>query len=177
MPKHFKIIIAIAIFIFSIVFVSDKVITPSVELHNTTTILKNSYQQVTEQQVTNYDGYYLAFQDKFEMADINKETFLEATDIVMSNRKDGENVAWKWNQENQQIDFNTFSQFYRELSSFINERYQDNMKIEKEKQLIVSKHNTMLQTFPNNILNKFVKAEPLTYKRGYVSEEVKKKFN
>lgn len=177
MPKHLKIIVAVFIIAITVVSVKNTIINPSIDLHNQTTELRNSYEELTQKQVTNYDGYYLAFQDQFEMAHINKEIFLEATDIIMSNRKDGENVAWKWAQENQNIDFNTFSSFYRQLSQFIRERYQDNMIIEQQKQNTVKKYNTMLEVFPNNILNKIVKVKPLVYKRGYVSDEVKKKFN
>ena len=72
-------------------------------------------------QITNWDGYYNIFIDKSKNANINKETFIEVTNIVMSARKDSQNLAWKWNQENQNIPFEEFTYFYKELSSFISE--------------------------------------------------------
>lgn len=176
MPKHLKIIIAVFIIAVSIVFIKNTIVVPSIELHNKTTELKNNYQQLSEQQITDYDGYYLAFQDKFEMSEINKETFLLTTEIIMSNRRDGENVAWKWAHENQNIDFQTFSSFYRSLMSFIEERYKANMAIERDKQNIVRQHNIILETFPNNVYNKVLRVKPLYYKKGYISKEVQNKF-
>lgn len=175
LPIQIKIVIAILIIMALYKGVSSIVI-PTTELYNEATELRFSYQQTDEKQITNFDSYYLAFIDKKENANISRETFIELTSIIMSNRKDGANLAWKWNQENQNIPFNEFTSFYKELSSFISERYADNRAIEIEKQLIVKKHNTLLSTFPNNQYNKFLKIKPLVYKKGYISAETKAKF-
>jgi hypothetical protein len=94
----------------------------------------------------------------------------------MSNRKDGQNLAWKWSQENQQIPYEEFTVFYKELSSFISERYFDNMKIEREKQALVQSHSKLLQIFPNNLYNKIIHIQPLKYKQGFVSNKTKQLF-
>lgn len=159
-----------------IILLVTKTISPLVTIYNSTTELRLSYNKEVQTQLTNYDGYYLAFIDKQDNATVNKETFLEVTNIIMSARKDGQNLAWKWNTENQNIPYSEFSDFYKELSSFISVRYQDNMIIERNKQDIVQKHNTLLITFPGNIYNKLLGIKQLKYKFGYVSKKTMNRF-
>lgn len=175
LPIQVKIIIAVIV---AAVFISslDKVYDSTVNLYNKTKELQLAYNKVTQEQVSNYDGYYLAFRDKTSIASINKETFIGVTDIIMSNRRDGQSVAWKWVHENQQIPYSEFTIFYKDLSSFVMERYEDNMKIERSKQSIAQQHNLQLALFPNNIINRFLHIDAITYKIGYVSESTKNKF-
>ena len=174
-PKHIKIVITILLIAFIYKSV-DRLVSPGIELFNQTKTIELQYDAVVQQQVSNYDGYYLAFKDKQTNADVNKETFITVTNIIMSNRKDGPNVAWKWMQENQNIPYSEFTKFYAELSSFITERYADNMKIETQKQSVVQQHNTLLSTFPNNLYNKYLHIQPLKYTFGFLSQETKDKF-
>ena len=172
LPTHIKILVTV----FIVLIVWSFIFSPAIKLYNTAKTLEFSYNKQIQTQITNYDGYYLAFIDKQENANINKETFVEVTNIIMSNRKDGANLAWKWNTENQQIPYSEFSAFYKELSSFITERYKDNMLIEQTKQSIVQEHNTLISTFPNNLYNYFIGIKPMKYSFGYVSNNTKKKF-
>ncbi len=176
LPLNIKIIIT-AIIVMLFISTTGKVYNATVSLYNGTKELQLSYGKITQEQISNYDGYWLAFTDKQDNAKINKETFIEVTNIIMSNRKDGENVAWKWTHENQQIPYEEFTVFYKELSSFISVRYQDNMRVERSKQDIVARHNLLLAKYPNNIINKVLDIDPLTYKAGYISESTKQKFN
>lgn len=160
-PTQIKIVLVLAV-----VLLLGKVTAPLISLHNNANTLKFKLERVERKQATNWEGYYNIFIDKSKNTEINKETFIEVTNIIMSARKDGQNLAWKWNQENQNIPFEEFTYFYKELSSFISERYFDNMKIEQEKQEIVEQHNLMLNTFPNNIYNKVLNVEPLKYTKG-----------
>lgn len=160
-PTQIKIVLALAV-----VLLLVNTTAPLISLHNNTNTLKFKLERVERKQATNWEGYYNIFIDKSKNTEINKETFIEVTNIIMSARKDGQNLAWKWNQENQNIPFEEFTYFYKELSSFISERYFDNMKIEQEKQEIVEQHNLMLNTFPNNIYNKVLNVEPLKYTKG-----------
>jgi hypothetical protein len=148
----------------------------SIELYNKTKEYSLSYDKVTQEQISNYDGYYQVFMDKQTNANISKETFLVVTNIIMSNRKDGQSVAWKWLQENQQIPYNEFTDFYKDLSSFIRERYEDNMQIERNKQGIVNSHNLLISTYPNNIINKWLNIQPLVYKYGFITDSTKQRF-
>lgn len=176
LPIHIKIvlsIIVIAILYKGVV----SIVNPGIDLYNNTKKLELAYNKETQTQITNYDGYYLAFMDKQKNADfVTKEVFITVTTIIMENRRDGDNVAWKWLQENQQIPYSEFTVFYKELSAFISSRYADNMAIERRKQEIVEQHNMLISTFPNTFYNKFIGIKPLTYKFGYISNMTKERF-
>ncbi len=173
LPKHIKILVGIVflLVLWSLTF------GPTIRLYNNTKKLELSYTKEVQTQITNYDGYYLAFTDKQSNADINKKTFIEVTDIIMKNRRDGESIAWKWVQENQYIPYEEFTVFYKDLANFITERYKDNMIIEQRKQSIVQEHNTLLSTFPNNFYNYFLGINKMKYSFGYVSDNTMNKFN
>jgi len=81
----------------------------------------------------------------------------------MSARKDGNNIAWKWVQENQNIPFEEFTIFYKQLSSFISQKFNENLAIERQKQAIIQKHNLLISTFPNNMYNKWLNIPVLVY--------------
>ena len=94
----------------------------------------------------------------------------------MSNRKDGQNLAWKWVKENQQIDYKEFTKFYTDLSNFTSERYKENNSLERRKQQIVKEQNVLISTFPGVIYNYFLKFDPLEYKAGFITQETKTLF-
>ena len=148
-PTHIKIIIVLVMITFLLNLVSksyDKV----ENIYNTTTTLKQEYNAVSQKQVTNYDGYYEMFVDKYEISTLNEETFLHTTEIIMNNRRDGQNVAWKWVSENQQIPYEEFTIFYKNLTDFV--------------------------LFPNNLINKVLRISPLVYKSGNITNTTKNKF-
>lgn len=176
LPLNIKILI-ISIISLLILGVAHDNYTLGTKIYNETTSLSLANDALVQKQRTNYDGYYQAFMDKQENANINKEVFIKVTNIIMSNRKDGENLSWKWVSENQQIPYSEFTVFYKELSNFISERYQDNMAIEVQKQEIVRKHNLIISVYPNNLLNNyFLGIDKLVYKEGYVTEFTKNRF-
>ena len=144
--------------------------------YNTETSYRLEYAQATQEQVTSFDNNYLAFKEKSNIANLNKETFITVTQIIMSARKDGMNVAWKWMQENQQIPYSEFTDFYRDLSSFVSVRFSENKALEIKKQNLVKEHNKLLATYPGNFYNYFLKIEPLVYKEGFVTKETKELF-
>lgn len=149
----------------------------SVSLYNTTASLKLQYQQKQQELIAFFDAKYLAFTKKDSIAGFNKDVFITVTTIIMSNRKDGENLAWKWVHENQQIPYEEFTSFYHDLSDFVDEQYGGLFDIEKQKQLIVNQHNRILILFPNNIINHYLKIQPLVYSFSYLSDSSRKLFN
>lgn len=175
MPKQIKIIIGLIILLFIYSFVKM--------LYNTTTSFYNTeksyqleYKQVEQDQLTTFDNNYLIFKEKSNIAELNKETFITVTEIIMLNRKDGQNIAWKWVHENQQFDYNEFTKFYSDLSNFTSERYKENNSIERRKQEMAKQHNFLIQTFPGVIYNQFFKFNQLEYKEGFVTDETKALF-
>lgn len=175
LPIQIRIIVIVVIALIAFEWIAH-IFNSNVSLFNTTKTLQAEYVRKVQQQVSNYDGYYLAFIDKQENAGISKETFVEVTNIIMQSRKDGQGVAWKWVHENQNIPYEKFTSFYHELSAFISERYADNMQIEREKQDIVRQHNLLLMTFPNSFYNHFMHIQPLVYTPGYISDFTRSRF-
>lgn len=163
--------------IVSITSCSQYVYHKSVQLHNTSQENIVSYNQLDQEEVSLWDAKYLTFTEKSKVANINKETFITVTEIIMSNRKDGQNLAWKWLTENQPIPYQEFTIFYRDLSEFINTQYMDIFAIEKQKQDIVKRHNLMLRQWPNNLFNRYMSIDEMNYRAGYVSDSTKKLFN
>src|SRR5665647_95873 len=102
--------------------------------YNKTVDYTAEYKALEQNQITTYDNYYLAFKEKTDIANINKETFVEVTSIIMSARADGPQTAWKWVHENQQIPYEEFTVFYKELSTFITLRFAENNTLERAKQ-------------------------------------------
>lgn len=145
-------------------------------IYNQSVNYKLDYAATVENQVTTWDNNYLAFKDKYGLADISKETFVKVTQIIMQARTDGPNVAWKWAHENQNIDYEQFTSFYRDLSAFTAARFAENNNIERQKQDIVRKHNLLLTTFPGIIYNHYLKLPLLEYNKGFVSDETRKLF-
>ena len=176
MPKSIK--IAITILILGIVYsLCKNVYTSFTGFYNQTVGYSMQNTALEQGQVTSFDNYYLVFQQKSNITTMSKDVFVEITKIIMTNRKDGQNLSWKWVQENQQIPYTEFTCFYKELSAFITEQYAVNSKIELQKQQVVKEHNTLIKTFPGVIYNYFIGVEPLVYKEGFISEQSKKLFN
>lgn len=175
-PFHIKIVIAIVVLL-TVMSVSKSIYTDVTTFFNVQTTYQLEYKQLEEQQLTTFDNNYLIFKDNCAIADLNKETFIKVTEIIFTARTDGENVAWKWVHENQQVDYDVFSRFYADLSTFTKERYKDNNYIEGQKQTTVKLHNLGISTFPGVIYNYFIHIKPLEYTTGFLTKETKELFN
>ena len=175
LPFQLKIVIAFIIVLFIYSF-SKMLYINVTTFYNTEKSYQLNYVQLEQDQITTFDNNFLIFEEKYNIANINKETFITVTEIIMSNRKDGQNIAWKWVHENQQIDYNEFTKFYSDLSNFTQERYKENNSIERQKQEIAKMHNFLIQTFPGVIYNQFFKFNQLEYKEGFVTDETKALF-
>ena len=174
-PIQLKIIIALIVVLF--VYSFSKMLYVNVTtFYNTEKSYQLNYAQLEQNQITTFDNNFLIFEEKYGIANINKETFVKVTEIIMSSRKDGQNVAWKWMHENQQIDYNEFTKFYSDLSNFTQERYKENNSLERRKQQIVKEQNVLISTFPGVIYNYFLKFDPLEYKAGFITQETKTLF-
>lgn len=172
LPKQIKILIGLIILLFIYSFVK-MIYDTTTNFYNTEKLYQLDYAQLEQDQFTTFDNNYLIFTNKSNIANINKETFITVTEIIMSNRKDGQNIAWKWVRENQQINYNEFTKFYVDLSNFTLERYKENNSIERRKQEIAKQHNFLIQTFPGIIYNYFFKFKKLEYKEGFITNETK----
>lgn len=142
-----------------------------IELYNTSVQNHAQYTQKVQEKVGFADKMWSTYLQKEKITNVNKDVFIEVTKLIMENRKDGQNVAWKWLQENQQIDYNEFTKFYADLTQFVASQREGYFNIEKECQAIANKQNVMLDVFPNNVYNRIVKCKPIDYKPGFLSEK------
>lgn len=146
-------------------------------IYNNHQIYEFKYQQKTKERLGFYDKLWKTYLTKEKITNINKDVFIQVTKIIMENRKDGQNVTWKWLQENQQIPYSEFVSFYSDLSSFIESQREDYYKLEKDCQLISIQNNIMLDTFPNNIYNKLLKCDKINFEYGFLSDSTNQVFS
>lgn len=146
------------------------------DMYNKSKMYHNNYTQMVQEKAGFYDKLWKTYLAKEKITNINKETFLVVTKIIMENRKDGEKLTWKWVQENQQIPYEQFTIFYADLSDFITEQREGYFKIEQVCQQIANKNNTLLDTFPNNIYNKIVGCDRIHFEYGFLSDSTENVF-
>lgn len=172
LPIQIKIIIAFVavLIVYSVI---KGTYTKGVNFFNTAKNYELEYAQLERDQITTFDNNYLIFKDKSNITELSKETFITVTQIIFENRADGQNVAWKWLQENQPVDYKEFTKFYSDLSAFTRERYEENNGIERKKQQITKLQNQLLVTFPGVLYNYFFHFKMLTYKEGFITEETR----
>jgi len=145
-------------------------------IYNTSKLYHNSYTQKVQEKEGFYDKLWKTYLQKEKITNVNKETFIQVTKVIMENRKDGSQLTWKWIQENQQIPYEEFTKFYSDLSNFITSQREGYFNIEKECQIIANKNNTLLDTFPNNMYNKFLKCERIKFEYGFTSDSTQTVF-
>lgn len=156
--------------------VSNTLFKGSTKMYNTSKICQNLYAKKVQEKAGFYEMLWQTYLQKEKITNVNKEAFMQATQLIMENRRDGQSVTWKWLQENQPIDYNTFSQFYADLSAFIADKREGYFNIEKECQALAAQNNMLLDTFPNNFYNKILNCERIQFEYGYLSDSTKQMF-
>ena len=147
-----------------------------IEVYNTSVVYNKAYDKAVQARIGFYDNLWKTYLQKEKITNLNRETFLEVTKTIMENRKDGSSIAWKWVQENQQIPYDEFTSFYKDLSNFIETKRDDYYKLEMQTQDIVNAHNMLIDTFPNNLYNKILGRKPLVFNYGLLSDSTKAVF-
>ena len=147
-----------------------------ISLYNTHVQVNNSYKQKKQERLGFYDKLWKTYVQKENLAQINKETFIEVAKLLMENRKDGANLSWKWVQENQPVPFEEFTAFYKDLSIFIENERNGYLNLEKECLQLAQQNNTLLDTFPNNFYNKFLGLEHIEHTYGFLSDSTNQVF-
>jgi gamma-glutamylcysteine synthetase len=94
----------------------------------------------------------------------------------MDGRRDGEKLTWKWLQENQPVPYEDFSNFYVDLSQFVETQRAGYLALEIKSQNIAKANNILLQSFPNNIYNKVLNRSQIDYKPGFTSTKTQQIF-
>ena len=153
-----------------------KPIKPIVKMYNTNISYVNQYEKVQQERKMFYDKMWKTYLTKNQICELNRETFIEVTSIIMQGRSDGQNVSWKIVHENQPIPYDKFSAFYADLSKFVTTQREDYYKLEKQAMSIIQQQNSMLDSFPNNMYNKVLDIPKLQYNPGFTSTKTEEVF-
>lgn len=172
-----KTIIIWLIVIFSGIWITKKAIKKTSFIYNTSVVYNKNYDQVKNERIGYYDNMWKTYMTKEKIALMNKDVFIEVASLQLEARKDGSQVAWKWVQENTQIPYSEFTKFYSDLSNYIESKREGYYALEKKCMSIVTSHNMMIDTFPNNLWNKIVGRKHLEFNYGFTSDSTQKVFS
>ena len=149
---------------------------PAITMYNQNISYVNQYNKVQQERKMFYDKMWKTYLTKNTICELNRETFIEVTSIIMQGRSDGQNVSWKIVHENQPIPYDKFSAFYADLSKFVTTQREDYYKLEKQAMSIIQQQNSMLDSFPNNMYNKVLDIPKLQYNPGFTSTKTEEVF-
>lgn len=138
--------------------------TSFVSFSNTEISLRNNFEQKTKERVAFYDKMAKTFSQKSQITVKNDSSFRKNIDIIMSGRKDSEQVMFKWIKEvNPNAEYKEVSALYKDLSRSIEAQREGFFNQEKVLQDLVNQHTNHLQLFPNSFYNIFFGRELLKY--------------
>lgn len=149
---------------------------PAITMYNQNISYVNNFEKVQQERKMFYDKMWKTYLTKNTICELNRETFIEVTSIIMQGRSDGQNVSWKIVHENQNIPYNEFTTFYADLSNFVTSQREEYYKLETQAMSIVQQQNSMLDSFPNNIYNKILDIKKLNYSPGFTSYKTETVF-
>lgn len=136
----------------------------------------NEYEKIEYQRQTFFDKMYKTYLLKYDICELNRETFIEVTKIIMEGRHDGQQVSWKWVHENQNIPYTEFTKFYSDLSQFVNSQREGYYGLEVKAMEVVQKNNTMIHTWPECLYNKILNIPEMKFEPGFTSAHTKEVF-
>lgn len=170
--KYIGIAVLIALFCIGI----KNPFRPPITMYNRNINYVNSFEKVQQERKMFYDKMWKTYLTKNTICELNRETFIAVTSIIMQGRSDGQNVSWKIVHENQNIPYDKFTTFYADLSNFVTSQREEYYKLETQAMSIVQQQNSMLDSFPNNIYNKVLDIKKLNYSPGFTSSKTETVF-
>lgn len=135
------------------------------QTHNKEVTIVNKFNKQTSERNTLFDMMYKTITQKTEIAFMNDSSFRKNITIIMDNRKDGEQIMWKWLQEiNPNANYQEVSALYKDLSGYIALQRDRLFQIEKSMQNLKLEHDNLRRLFPTNISMYLLSREELEYK-------------
>lgn len=164
MKKFIKYLVISLVVIFAVttvISVGEKFVT----FYNTEKQMATTYNEEVSNRVALLDKIAAKISGNAEITLKADSSFKEVIYTVMTNRKDGENLAWKWLQEsNPTASFSQIAIMYERLSNVVNESREEFYAQEKLLSKINQQHEAFLTTFPNNVYNYVLNEPRFTYK-------------
>jgi hypothetical protein len=146
------------------------------KMFNESVVSYNAFTQKSQQRGVYFDKMCKSYYQKKEISFINFDQFRQITTIVMDNKKDGAQLAWKWLSEQKVIPFEEFTSMWKDLSNYVETQREGYYQLEVECQQLANVNNTLLDIYPNNFYNVFLRRPHVDYKYGFTSDKTVEVF-
>jgi hypothetical protein len=156
-------IITLGVVVLVLLFVSIGV-GSAISFSNSQIELRNQFDQKFSERTTFYDKMYKTISQKTQIALKNDSSFRENINIIMSGRKDGENIMMKWVKETNPNSDYAQASLYKDLSRAVEAQREGFFVQEKFMQDIVLQHSNLIQRFPGSFYNLFFGYKKIDYK-------------
>lgn len=151
--------------IISITFFAWNQTNKIIQFSNTEIDIRNKFEQLEQQRSSLFDKIYSEIPMLANIAIHNDSMFIKVVEIQMSGRKDGDNLTWKWLQEqNPTASYHEVSRFYENLTTVVSQNKQAFYNNEIELQNQVLSHKDLLTKFPGSLYNKIFDRTIIEYK-------------
>lgn len=166
----------VLISIFQLIRLSMYSVKQSKVVYNASIVYKSNYEKTTQELTGFYDKMWKTRSEKLDIANMNKDIFVQVSRIIMENKADSKNLVLKFVTEQKLVPYEEFSTFYKDLSEYVESQREAYYKIELRRQDIANANNILLDTFPNNQYNKLLEIKKIEYKYGFTSDKTKQVF-
>lgn len=132
---------------------------------NTEVGLRNQFNQKITERTSFYDKMWKTLSQKSQITLRNDSSFRQNVNIIMSGRRDAQNVVFKWiTESNPNANFEQVSLLYQDLSRSVEAQREGFFTQEKVLQDIKLQHDNLLTTFPGSIILSILGRKHLIYK-------------
>lgn len=137
-----------------------------VSLSNKDVLLRNKFKQKLDERTAFYDKMWKKINQKGKITLKQDSSFTRNLNVVMTNRKDGEQLMMKWiTESNPMSNYTEVSKLYQDLSRTIDAERENFFFQEKYLQDIKLQSDNLLSVFPGGfILRNFFDRDYIIYK-------------
>lgn len=133
--------------------------------NNTEVELRNQFTQKISERTAFYDKMWKIISQKSQIAVKNDSSFRENVNIIMSGRKDAQQVMFKWiTESNPNVNYDQVSILYQDLSRAVEAEREGFFTQEKYLQDIKLQHDNLLGRFPSSLIMAILGRHRLEYK-------------
>lgn len=126
--------------------------------------VRNRFEGKLHMRTSFYDNIHKIISQKVQISNKVDDSFKENVNIIMSGRKDSENVMMKWiTESNPNANFEQVSILYQDLARTIEAKRMEFVTIESQLADIEREHKNLIGKFPNVIFASILGKEPLNY--------------
>lgn len=122
------------------------------------------YEEAMKGRGASYNELVVGIKQITQVTKANDASYRELVGYITDSRKDGENMAMKWIQEqNPNANFNEVSSMYKQLVRFMESKRANFVSVEANLGSIDAEHKRLIRPFPNNLYAKFFGISELGY--------------